>query len=160
MPPLTPADADAFLAERHRGVLATLKADGRPQLSNVAYAVMDGEIWISTTADRAKTRNLRRDPRVSLYVSSGDFWTYLVVEGEARVSEVTREPGDEVGRALLDLYNTVSDEPHPDEEEFFARPGSFVVRPKRRSRLIHPPAALLWTSPSMPRRRGIPRAAL
>jgi PPOX class probable F420-dependent enzyme len=119
VPPLAAADADRFLAERHRGVLVTLKSDGRPQLSNVVYAVMDGELWISTTDDRAKTANLRRDPRASLYVTSEDFWTYLVVEGEARVSAVAREPGDEVCRALLDLYNTASAEPHPDPEEFF-----------------------------------------
>lgn len=117
--PLTPDEADRFLAEHRRGVLATLKADGRPQLSNIAYGLMGGEVWISATADRAKTVNLRRDPRASLHVASADFWTYLVVEGEARVSEITRQPGDEVGQALLDLYNAVADEPHPDPDEFY-----------------------------------------
>jgi PPOX class probable F420-dependent enzyme len=119
MPPLAATEAERFLAERHRGVLATIKADGRPQLSNVAYALMGGEVWISTTADRAKAANLRRDARASLHVTSEDFWTYLVIEGEARVSAVAREPGDEVCRALLDLYNAASAEPHPDPEEFF-----------------------------------------
>ena len=120
MPPLAPDEADRFLAEHHQGVLVTIKADGRPQLSNVVYGVMGGEVWISTTDDRAKTANLRRDPRASLHVSSDDFWTYLVVEGEARVSQVAREPGDEVCRALLDLYNSVASQPHPDPDEFHA----------------------------------------
>jgi PPOX class probable F420-dependent enzyme len=116
---LSPNEADAFVADHHWGVLATIKSDGRPQLSNVAYALMDGEVWISTTADRAKTANLRRDARASLHVTSDDFWTYLVVEGEAHVSVVASEPGDDVCRALLDLYHAASGETHPDPEEFF-----------------------------------------
>ena len=113
-------DVDRFLAQHNRGVLATVKADGRPQLSNVLYAVVDGEVWVSTTTDRAKTANLRRDPRASLHVTSEDFWTYLVVEGEATVSAEAAEPGDGVCRALLTLYDAAADEPHPDPEEFFA----------------------------------------
>ena len=49
--------AMAYLAANHRGVLATLKRDGRPQLSHVAYMLDDdGMIKISVTTDRAKTR--------------------------------------------------------------------------------------------------------
>lgn len=118
MPLLSAAEADAFLAEQHWGVLATLRADGRPQLSNVAYAVIDRRVRVSTTTDRAKVVNLRRDPRVSLHVTSEDFWTYLVVEGEAQVGPVATEVGDETCRSLLRLYEAVRGEPHPDEAEF------------------------------------------
>ena len=52
-----------------QGVLITLKADGRPQLSNIIYTITDdGVIRISVTDDRSKTINARRDSRVSLYV--------------------------------------------------------------------------------------------
>src|SRR4051794_7636855 len=70
------------------GVLATIKRDGRPQLSNVGYAWDDGLVRVSVTADRAKTGNLRRDPRVGLHVSSRDFWTWVVVEGTAELTAV------------------------------------------------------------------------
>src|SRR3954454_23111416 len=72
-----------FLAENHGGVLVTLKRDGRPQLSNVGYAYDRdaGVVRVSVTADRAKTRNLARAPRVSLHVTSKDFWTWVVAEG-------------------------------------------------------------------------------
>lgn len=121
MPPLTTEDARTFLADRHWGVLATLKAsDGRPQLSNVAYALIDGEIRVSLTDRRAKTANLRRDPRVSLHVTSNDFWTYVVVEGTARLSPVAAEPGDRTCQRLLALYEAVSDKPHDDPDEFHA----------------------------------------
>lgn len=119
MPVLTLADARTFLAERHHGVLATVKAsDGRPQLSNVAYALMGEEVRVSTTADRAKTTNARRDPRVSLHVASDDFWTYVVAEGDATLSDVAREAGDETCRALLEQYEAIAG-PHDDPDEFF-----------------------------------------
>ncbi len=115
---LSPAEADLFLAQRHFGVLTTLKADGRPQLSNVAYALRDGRIVVSVTDDRAKTANVARDPRVSLHVTSEDFWTYLVVEGEAELSPVSSTPGDATGLALLATYEAVRGEAHPDPAEF------------------------------------------
>ncbi|CAN5858629.1 PPOX class F420-dependent oxidoreductase [soil metagenome] len=121
MPPLTADDAREFVAERHWGVLVTLKAsDGRPQLSNVAYAVIDGEVRVSLTDSRAKTANLRNDPKVSLHVTSDDFWTYVVVEGTAQLSPVAGEPGDGTCRQLLELYEAVSDKPHDDPDEFHA----------------------------------------
>ena len=63
----------ALVARQRWGVLATIKRDGRPQLSNVGYAWDDGLVRVSVTADRAKTRNLQRDPRVTLHVASPDF---------------------------------------------------------------------------------------
>jgi PPOX class probable F420-dependent enzyme len=121
VPPLTTGDARQFVADHHWGVLVTLKAsDGRPQLSNVAYALIDDEIRVSLTDSRAKTANLRNDPRVSLHVTSDDFWTYVVVEGTARLSPVARDPGDETCERLLELYEAVSDRPHDDPDEFHA----------------------------------------
>ncbi|MBA2528730.1 MAG: PPOX class F420-dependent oxidoreductase [Euzebyales bacterium] len=118
---LSRPEAEAFVSERHWGVLVTLKAsDGRPQLSNVGYALLDGRIRVSVTADRAKTANVRRDPRVSLHVASDDFWTYAVVEGDAELSPVAAAPGDEPCRRLLTLNETITGEPHPDPDEFFA----------------------------------------
>lgn len=64
------AGAIEFARTRRNGVLTTIRRDGRPQLSNIAYAIdTDATIRISITADRAKTKNLQRDPRASLRVS-------------------------------------------------------------------------------------------
>lgn len=120
MPPLSAADARSFLADRHWGVLVTIKSsDGRPQLSNVAYALIDDRVRVSVTDDRAKTANLRDDPRVSLHVTSDDFWTYVVAEGTAELSAVARTPGDETCQRLLATYEAVSGQSHPDPDEFF-----------------------------------------
>lgn len=101
------------------GVLVTLKRDGRPQLSNVTFGY-DHErrtATISVTDSRAKTRNLRRDPRVSLHVQSPDGWSYAVAEGTAELGEVTRDPGDAAADELVAYYRAISGE-HPDWDEY------------------------------------------
>jgi PPOX class probable F420-dependent enzyme len=110
-----------FLAAHRNGVLVTLKRDGRPQLSNIIYRydAGSGRVQISVTADRAKTRNAERDPRVSLHVSAKDFWSWLVVEGEASLSAVATAPTDATVEALVELYRGLSGE-HPDWEEYRA----------------------------------------
>jgi PPOX class probable F420-dependent enzyme len=118
--PLSAADAHTFLAVHHWGVLATIKtSDGRPQLSNVGYAVIGDHIRVSVTDSRAKTANLRNDPRVSLHVASDDFWTYVVAEGTVALSPLAQTPGDETCRRLLEIYEVIRGERHPDPDEFF-----------------------------------------
>jgi PPOX class probable F420-dependent enzyme len=102
----------AFVAEHRWGVLATIKSDGRPQLSNVGYAY-DAEaqlIRVSVTDSRAKTRNLRSDPRVTLHVASKDFWTWVAVEGTAELSPVAAEPHDDTVEELVTYYRGISGE--------------------------------------------------
>ncbi|TCC50984.1 PPOX class F420-dependent oxidoreductase [Kribbella capetownensis] len=99
------------------GVLVTLKRDGRPQLSNVTY-VFDGErIRVSLTDGRAKTTNLRRDPRASLYVDGPGGRSYVVLEGKAELSPVAADPHDAVVEDLIDYYRTASGE-HPDWDDY------------------------------------------
>ncbi|RBY96184.1 PPOX class F420-dependent oxidoreductase [Blastococcus sp. TF02-8] len=109
----------AFVAEQRWGVLATVKRDGRPQLSNVGYAWDDGLIRVSVTADRAKTRNLQRDPRVTLHVASKDFWTWVAVEGTAELTPVAAEPHDATVEELVAYYRGISGE-HEDWDQYRA----------------------------------------
>lgn len=108
-----------LISSQHHGVLVTLKRDGRPQLSNVAYSYYPDErvIRISVTDDRAKTRNLRRDPRASFYVTAPDFRGYQVAEGDAELSPVSAKPDDATVDELIDVYRAVVGE-HPDWDEF------------------------------------------
>jgi PPOX class probable F420-dependent enzyme len=104
-----------------QGVLATVAADGRPQLSNVLYAwdAAERTARISTTADRVKARNVRRDPRAALHVSGDHFWQFAVAEGAVTVSEVAAAPGDAAVRELLATH-TVFFGP-VDEDSFTAQ---------------------------------------
>lgn len=107
-----------LVASKRRGVLATLKRDGRPQLSNIAYHLgPDDVIRISVTDDRAKTANLRRDPRASLHVTSDDFWAYAVVEGTATLRPVAERPDDATVDALVEYYRAVAGE-HDDWDDY------------------------------------------
>jgi PPOX class probable F420-dependent enzyme len=107
-----------WLAARNQGVLITLRSDGSPQSSNVGYGVLDGVAKVSVTDDRAKTRNLRRDPRGVLHVIGDSFWQYVSVRVTAELSPVTTTPGDDVGQELLRLYDSIAPTPHPDPREF------------------------------------------
>ena len=107
--------ARPFLKVRHDGILATIKRDGRPQLSNILYFLdEDGRIKISVTQTRAKTLNLRRDPRASLHVQGRDRYEYLVAEGAAQLVE-----GEGLAEALRHYYRKVRGD-HPDWAEYDA----------------------------------------
>jgi PPOX class probable F420-dependent enzyme len=110
-----------LLGELHHGVLVTLKRDGRPQLSNVSYAYDPGTnlIRISVTDGRAKTANLRRDPRASFHVTSNDFWSFAVADGDAELSAVAADPHDAAVDELVDVYKSIAGE-HPDWDEYRA----------------------------------------
>ncbi len=111
----------SFVAENRWGVLATVKRDGRPQLSNVGYSFDPGTqlIRVSVTADRAKTRNLQADPRVTLHVASKDFWTWVAVEGTAELTPVAAEPHDATVEELITYYRGISGE-HENWDEYRA----------------------------------------
>ena len=107
--------ARQFLRVRHDGILATIKRDGRPQISNILYFLDDdGRIKVSVTRSRAKTHNLRRDPRASLHVQGRDRYEYLVAEGTAELVE-----GKGLPEALRHYYRKVRGE-HPDWAEYDA----------------------------------------
>lgn len=110
-----------LVRERPHGVLATIKRDGRPQLSTVNHAVYPDErvLRVSTTAGLAKVANLRRDARASYHVCSADGWRYAVAEGYARLSPVAQRTEDDTVEELVRLYRDVAGE-HPDWAEYRA----------------------------------------
>lgn len=108
----------AWAAERHNAVLITIRRDGRPQSSDIAYAVGDGIVRISVTDDRAKTRNLERDNRAVLHVTAPQQWSYVSFDGTVELSPVAAEPGDAVCEELGALFEAVQGKAHPDWAEF------------------------------------------
>lgn len=117
-----------LIGRHRRGVLATLKRDGRPQLSNIGYHYDPSTrtALISVTVDRAKTRNLHRDPRASLHVSTADLGAYVVAEGLADLGAVAADPEDDVVERLVEHYRRTQGE-HPEWSEFRAA----MVRERR-----------------------------
>ncbi|MEV7191027.1 PPOX class F420-dependent oxidoreductase [Streptomyces sp. NPDC093510] len=122
----TPAPAPAFdpralLAEARLGVLATIKADGRPQLSPVMpfYDREAGVLHVSMTEGRAKTANLRRDPRATLEVTGPDGRSWATAEGTATLTGPGTDPEGPEVEALVRYYRVAAGE-HPDWDEYRA----------------------------------------
>jgi PPOX class probable F420-dependent enzyme len=113
---MTPDDARAFLKDNHNAVLATFRRDGRPQLSVVGATVDEqGRVIISTRQTAIKTKNLRRDPRVSVIIMSPGFYgDWAQVEGTA---EIVEQP--EAIELLVDYYRRMAGE-HGDWDEYRA----------------------------------------
>ena len=109
----------AMISGNSLAVLATLKRDGRPQLSNVSYYFdpRGVAIQVSVTEARAKTRNLRRDPRASIHVRSDDGWAYAVAEGDAVLTPPAASPDDDTVEGLIALYRNIAGE-HPDWDDY------------------------------------------
>ncbi len=116
-----------FVRPRHRAILLTRRADGSPQGSPLTCGVDDsGRIVVSTYPERAKTRNAKRDPRVSLIILS-DEWNgpWVQIDGTAEVidSPDSVEP-------LVEYFRNISGE-HPDWDEYRAamlKQGKSIVR--------------------------------
>lgn len=120
-------DALDWLERRHHGVLVTLRRDGRAQTSDIVYALGSGSagaasaervVRISVTVDRAKTANMRRDPRVVLHVSEPSSWSYVSLDARADLSPVCTDPDDAVADELAAVYRAVAGGEHPDWGDF------------------------------------------
>jgi len=103
-----------FIRTRHHAIVITVRGDGRPQASPVTCGVDDeGRIVIATYPERAKTRNARRDPRVSVLFLSDDFGgAWVQVDGTGEVLDVP-----EAVEPLVDYFRAISGE-HPDWAEY------------------------------------------
>jgi PPOX class probable F420-dependent enzyme len=118
---------EEFLRARHHGILLTRRHDGWPQASPVTMGLGDkGDILISTYPQRAKTRNLRGDPRASVVVLSDDFGgPWVQVDGTATVVDVP-----EAVEGLVEYFRNISGE-HPDWKEYreaMVKQGKSLIR--------------------------------
>jgi PPOX class probable F420-dependent enzyme len=109
-----------FARTTRQSVLTTVRRSGRPQLSNVLHHVTDdGVVKISITADRAKYRNLVREPWAALHVSRDDFFAYVVLESDVELTPVSASPDDATVAELVELYRSLAGE-HEDWDAYRA----------------------------------------
>ncbi|MER5477459.1 PPOX class F420-dependent oxidoreductase [Streptomyces sp. NPDC002734] len=116
-----------FVRPRHRAILLTRRGDGGPQGSPLTCGVDDsGRIVISTYPERAKTRNAKRDERVSVLVLSDDWnGPWVQIDGTAEVIDAP----DSV-EPLVEYYRNIAGE-HPDWDEYRAamlKQGKSIIR--------------------------------
>jgi hypothetical protein len=112
-----------FLEANHTAAMITVGNDGVAKAARVAVGLVDGRLWSSGTADRIRTRRLRRDPRCTLYVHDSRF-AFMTLETEVRILE-----GPDVPEQSVRLFRILQDRPSGplawmtgelDEEAFLA----------------------------------------
>ena len=96
------ADDLALINEPHLGFVATVMADGSPQITPV-WVDSDGEnLRFNTARGRVKTNNLERDPSIAVLVADGnDAYRWIGIRGTA---ELTDEGADDHIDALAKKY--------------------------------------------------------
>ncbi len=108
----------SFVAENRRGVLTTFRRDGSAQMSIITCGPLQDGVAFSTTEDRAKLRNLRRNPRCSLMVARENWSAYIVLQGNARLLSADSTDADELRMALREVFRTAAATEHPNWDEY------------------------------------------
>ena len=124
-----------FLSENHNGALTTFRRSGAAQMSVVTCGQYGDGVAFTTTADRAKLRNLRRNPRCTILVGAGDWRNFLVLEGEARLVGTDTTGADEYRETLRQVYRAAAGREHPNWPEY-----DQAMRDDRRYAVIVTPA--------------------
>ena len=107
-----------FATDNHQGVLSCFRKNGMPQISIVTCGAYRDGVAFSTTADRAKLLNLKRDARCSLMVSKQDWRSYIVFEGEATILSSDNTSADGLRDALREVYRAATSRDHPNWPEY------------------------------------------
>jgi PPOX class probable F420-dependent enzyme len=110
---MTPEEARAFVAGNHRAVLVTRRREGGLQTSPVTVGADDEGVVISSRQTAYKTRNIRRDPNVTLCVFTDPFFgPWIQIEGRAELVSLP-----EAMDGLVEYYRRIRGE-HPDWDEY------------------------------------------
>ena len=107
-----------FLSANHDAALTTFRRNGAGQMSIVTCGLYGDGVAFTTTADRAKLRNLARNSRCTILVGTGDWRNFLVLEGEARLVGTDNVSADEYRETLRDVYRTAAGEEHSNWPEY------------------------------------------
>lgn len=107
-----------FLSTNHNAALTTFRRNGAAQMSVVTCGLYGDGVAFTTTADRAKLINLRRDSRCTILVGTGDWRNFVVLEGEARLVGSGEVSADEYRETLRDVYRTAAGEEHSNWPEY------------------------------------------
>ncbi len=107
-----------FIGENRRGVLTTFRRNGSAQMSIITCGPLQDGVAFTTTEDRAKLRNLRRNSRCSLLVAREDWSAYVVLQGAARLLSPGSADANELRLALREVYRTAAASEHPDWDEY------------------------------------------
>lgn len=116
--PLLSDKVRAFVAENNTAVLTAHRKNGGLQMSIVTCGPYREGVAFTTTEDRAKLINLKRDARCALLISKRDWWGYVVLDGKAQILSADNTDSEVLRMALRDVYRAAAGKEHPDWEEY------------------------------------------
>ncbi len=129
---LSKVDQERFLAGRHVAVLVTIGADGAPVPGPIWYLYRDGAFHFRTASDAVRTRNIRRDPRVSICVQDErPPYKALIAYGKAEVREPDEKLADELPRHYLGFVGAIGYKLAARQAVEHGPEVTLVVRPDR-----------------------------
>ena len=115
---MLPDRISEFLSHNHLSAVTSFRQNGAAQISIVTSGLFRDGVAFTTTEDRAKYKNLVRDPRRTIMVSKPDWWGYVVLEGEAQIMDRANTDSEELRDALRDVYRAASGSEHPNWDEY------------------------------------------
>ena len=103
---LSPDEAWQVIASAHTGIFTTLRTDGSPVALPVWFVVMGRTVCLSAPSGTKKIARVRRDPRASFLVESGERWADLVAVHLSGAVEIVEDPqaADRIAAALDAKY--------------------------------------------------------
>ncbi|MBM3939810.1 MAG: TIGR03618 family F420-dependent PPOX class oxidoreductase [SAR202 cluster bacterium] len=125
---------DGLLAQNHVAVVTTFRRDGAPQQSLVTVGKWDGGLAFTTTEDRAKAKNLARDPRCALMLIRPGYRGYAVLDGRADVRDPRNTDAEALRLLLRDVYRAAAGKEHPDWDEY----DRAMAEQRRRAVILRP----------------------
>jgi PPOX class probable F420-dependent enzyme len=127
-------EVKAHLDACYRMQVATLDADGTPHLVPLAYMWFDGALALWTDPESRKVRNLRRDPRITCLIETGDGpheFRAVQIVGRAEVID-DADTSRRAGEALSTRYGgPLDDESRAWVESLVPVRVTVLVRPER-----------------------------
>ena len=102
---MSPGDTEAFLAQPHIGVVASLRRDGRPYTVPVWHLWDGTHVWITGTTSRVWCRQLMADPRMSLCIEAqAPVAGHVGIDGTAEVLQQPEFDIWPISRRLVEKY--------------------------------------------------------
>ena len=117
---MLPDNLREFCTNNHQGVLTAFRRNGAAQMSIVTCGAYADGVAFTTTEDRAKLHNLRRNPDCSLLISADEWRPFVVLEGQARILSPGVTSAEELRMALRDVYRAAAGEEHSNWDEYDA----------------------------------------
>jgi PPOX class probable F420-dependent enzyme len=135
---MTEEEIEAFIHGRNTISLASLNHDGSIHVVAMWYGFLDGMVAFETKAKSQKVQNLRRDPRITCMLETGDKYEELKGVEIVGTAEIVEDPERlwQIGVSVFERYQG----PYSDEMKPFVE----VMLHKRVGIAVHVDRVVSW----------------